>query len=131
MRPAPSRSILRTLTTLLSIQVAAFLLFHLNFALIFDIRFIRIMQIHDWLGVAHSILLFATLYVPVAAMVWMIFRGGHARGLVLAMAGVTLWSAASLYYPLLTGVLHLIGQFDRAAVFAFESMPPLSDYPLP
>lgn len=131
MRPTSSRPVLRTLTTLLSIQVAAFLLYHLNFALIFDIRFVRLMRVHDWLGVAHTILLFAALYVPVAAMVWMVFRGGHARGLALAMAGVTLWSAASLYYPLLTGVLHLIGQFDSAAMFAFENMPPLSEYPLP
>lgn len=114
------------LTTMISIQVAAFIVFHLSMALVFENNWVKLTFDYRWLGTANWLLKDATLYAPVVVFVWLIFKSRYSKLLLACMAAVTLYSAYYFSYPVLTGFLYALDQIDRWPAFLFDHMP---DYP--
>jgi len=129
MQSAPKTHLFSGLTTIISIQVAAFFVFHLSMALVFEIEWVKLTLDHRWLGTTNWLLKDATLYVPVALFVWLIFKSRYSKPLVALMAAVTLYSAYYFSYPVLTGFLYSLGQIDRWPTFLFDHMPGIDQYP--
>lgn len=129
MQIAPKVHLFSGLTTMLSIQVAAFVVFHLSMALVFEIEWVKLTLDHRWLGTVNWLLKDATLYVPVALFIWLIFKSRYSKPLLALMVAVTLYSAYYFSYPVLTGFLYALGQIDRWPTFLFDHMPGIDQYP--
>lgn len=114
---------------LLITQVGAFVLFHLSMALVFEIEWVTLTLKFDLLGTLNWLVRMAALYVPIVVLVWGAFRLRHQTVLLLVMAIGTAYSAYSWHYPMLTGFLYLLGQFDRFPEFLFGNMPGIELYP--
>lgn len=126
MQIVPKAHLFSGLTTMLSIQVAAFVVFHLCLALVFEIEWVKLTLDHDWLRTVNWVLKDMALYAPVALFIWLGFKSRYCKPLLAVMAAVTFYSAYYFSYPVLTGFLHGLGQFDRWPTFLFANMP---DYP--
>ena len=118
-----------SLIAALTIQVAAFVVFHLSMALVFEIEWVKLTLDHRWLGTVNWLLKDATLYVPVALFIWLIFKPRYSKPLLALMAAVTLYCAYYFSYPVLTGFLYALGQIDRWPTFLFDHMPGIDQYP--
>ena len=129
MKAAAHKHFLLTLTLVLSTHVAAFVVFHLNVGLIFDMRFVRLVLAHDWPMLVHNIIDILALYLPAVFFVWMLFTKRYNAPLLLIMAGGTLYYAYKWHYPILTAFLFTIGQFETHGAFVIGNMPGLDQYP--
>lgn len=126
---AARHSSLQTLAVILSVHVAAFVIFHLCHALVFDIRFVRLQLEHRWIGDIIVTTSQTIRYLPSLLFLWMIFKTPHHRGLLALMALVALYSGHYYSYPLLTGFLYSIDQIDWYPTFLFDRMPGIAEYP--
>ncbi|MCT4555241.1 MAG: hypothetical protein N4A53_11170 [Pelagimonas sp.] len=129
MKAATDTYFLRTLAIVLSTHVAAFVVFHLNIGLIFDMRFVRLIRAYDWPRDIYTIIHFLALYTPVAIFLRMVFSKRYNVPLLLVMAGGTLYYAYKWHYPILTAFLFTIGQFEMHGEFVIRNMPGLDQYP--
>lgn len=129
MQTAPKTHLLSGLTTMISIQVAAFVVFHLSMALVFEIEWVKLVLLYDWLGLLNWLVKLAALYVPVAVFIWMMFYPRYSKLFFALMAVGTLYSAYYLQYPALTGFLFFLEQFARYPDFLFGNMPGIDQYP--
>lgn len=117
-----------TLSWALSVQVWAFVLFHLTVALFSHVGFARVVAEHGWVGdAAYVIGRLGALYGPVLLYGWACFNPAANKAMMLGFAIVTLASAYVLIYPVLTGLLQLLGQFDVFGEFWFEHLAKPSD----
>lgn len=123
------RKTVASLQVALSIQVAAFVVFHLSMALVFEIEWVKLVLLHDWLGLLNWFVKLAALYVPVAVFIWMMFRPQYSKLFFALMAAGTLYSAYYWQYPVLTGFLFSLEQFERYPDFLFGNMPGIDQYP--
>jgi hypothetical protein len=129
MKAATDTYFLRTLAIVLSTHVAAFVVFHLNIGLIFDMRFVRLILAYNWPMAIHTAIDFSTLYLPVAVFLRMAFSKRYNVPLLLVMAGGTLYYASKWHYPILTAFLFTIGQFEMHGEFVIRNIPGLDQYP--
>ena len=81
----------------LAVTVAAFLIFHLNEALIFDITFVSWMVSHEWLWIASWVVQYTALYAPAVILVYVAFQ--HAGAVWFAQ-----WPHAGRAIHLVSGV---------------------------
>lgn len=91
MQSAPKTPLFSGLTAMISIQVAAFVVFHLSMALVFEIEWVKLTLDHDWLRTVNWLLRDMTLYAPVAMFVWLGFKSRYSKPLVALMAAGTLY----------------------------------------
>lgn len=130
MKPCPDNKRISDLPVLLSVQLAAFTLFHLSQGLFFQIEFVRIVLVHEWVGKALILLgRVVFLYGPVIFFAWLIIWPGRNKVLLLGFIAITFYSAYFLHYPVVTGFLYLLGQFDSFPEFWFNNIPSISEYP--
>lgn len=118
-----------SISLLLFVQVGAFVVFHLSMALVFEIEWVKLTLKFDLLATLNWLLKMASLYVPIFILAWGAFRVRKHRTLFLAAAIGTTYSAYYWQYPMMTGFLYLLGQFDRFPEFLFENMPGIDQYP--
>ncbi len=124
-----ARKFWNDLSVLLAIQVGAFLVFHLNLALLFDVDFNNLMRAHEWPRTISISVHLAAQYAPIAIFLGLVFRGEINRVLSLAMAVSTFYYAYFWAYPLLTAFLFEIGQMEKFGEFFFDRLPLPSEYP--
>lgn len=123
------KTLLPTLKIVLSVHVFAFIVFHLNVGLIFDMRFVRLMLAYEWPTVTYRIMHFSALYLPAATFIWMIFTKRYSLLLLLVMTAVTVYYASKWHYPILTSFLFTIDQFETHGDFVIGRIPGLEQYP--
>jgi len=129
MDSAVRNSFFQTLTVILAVHVAAFVIFHLCLAFFFDIRFVRIGLEHPWVGDIVVTTGQAVRHMPSVLFAWMIFKTQHHTGLLAIVALAAPYSGHYCSYPLLTGFLYIIDHIDRFPTFLFGRMPSISEYP--
>jgi len=119
------RSITRIdIPRLITVQVAGFVLFHLNQEILFTASFQRAIYEHEWIG--SCIATFGSwtwLFGPGVAVLWWVSKNECNRPIGLGFAGVTFYCAYSLQYPILTSILYLLGQIDPFPFWMFDNMP--------
>lgn len=118
-----------SISLLLFVQVGAFVVFHLSMALVFEIEWVKLTLKYDLLATLNWLVEMAALYVPIFVLVWGAFRIQKHIALLLVAAIGTAYSAYYWQYPMMTGFLYLLGQFDRFPEFLFGNMPGIDQYP--
>lgn len=118
-----------SISLLLIAQVGAFVVFHLSMALVFEIEWVKLTLKFDLLATLNWLIKVATLYVPIAVLVWGAIRVRQHKALLLVTAIGTAYSVYYWQYPFLTGLLYFLGQFDRFPEFLFGNMPGIDQYP--
>lgn len=113
----------------LTIQVIVFVVYHLSMALVFEIEWVKLTLVYDWLRVLNWFVRYTILYVQVAVFIWMMFQPRYSKSLFALIAVGTLYSTYYWQYPALTGFLNWLGQFDRYPDFLFGHMPGIDQYP--
>lgn len=113
----------------LTIQVIVFVVYHLSMALVFEIEWVKLTLVYDWLRVLNWFVRYTILYVQVAVFIWMMFQPRYSKSLFALIAVGTLYSTYYWQYPALTGFLYWLGQFDRYPDFLFGHMPGIDQYP--
>lgn len=121
--------LLHGLTLAIAIQAFAFIVFHLNRAQLFDIRFVRAALERDWMFELNWWVYLGILYLPAIALIWLAVRKHISVPLALLLVMFTVFSAWYWQYPLLTGILFSLEQFGSYPDFLFENMPGIDQYP--
>lgn len=129
MQTAPKTHLLSGLTTMLSVQVAAFVVFHLSAGLIFQVEFVRLILAYEWPRYIYTGSHLLALYIPTLIFLRMLAQSRFSKPLLLLMIVGTSYYAYRWHYPILTAFLFEIGQFDRHGIFVFENMPDMPEYP--
>ena len=129
METTARNTFLQTLLIVLAVHVTAFVIFHLNVGLIFDMWFVRLILAYEWPRSVYAVTHFLALYLPVAVFVWMAFSKRHNIPLLLTMIVITGYYAYRWHYPILTSFLFEIGQFETHGEFVMGNMPGLDQYP--
>lgn len=123
------RSILRIdLPRLITVQVAGFVLYHLNQEIIFNAAFQRATLGEVWIG--NAVATFGSwtwLFGPGIIILWWTYKGACNRPLALGLAGLTFYCAYYLQYPVLTSLLYQLGQIERFPLWMMDNAPQLSD----
>ena len=118
------RSIFRIdLPRLITVQVAGFVLYHLNQEILFNAAFQRLTLENQWIG--SCIATFGSwtwLFGPGIIILWWAYKGACSRPMALGFAGVTFYCAYSLQYPVLTSFLYQLGQIDRFSLWMIENV---------
>jgi hypothetical protein len=118
-----------SISLLLIVQVGAFVVFHFSMALVFELEWVKLTLKFDLLATLNWLVRMASLYVPIFVLAWGAFHIQGHRALLLATAIGTIFSAYYWQYPMMTGFLYLLGQFDRFPEFLFGNMPGIDQYP--
>lgn len=67
----------------LTIQVLVFVVYHLSMALVFEIEWVKLTLVYDWLRVLNWFVRYTILYVQVAVFFWMMFQPRYSKSLLL------------------------------------------------
>lgn len=125
---AQERSILRIdLPRLITVQVAGFVLYHLNQETLFSVAFERAILEHQWVG--NAIATFGSwiwLFGPGVIILWWAYKDVCSRPLAIGFAGLTFYCAYYLQYPVLTSFLCQLGQTERFPIWMMENTPSLA-----
>lgn len=115
------------LPRLLTVQVAGFVLYHLNQGILFSVTFERAILEHQWIGSYVATFGSGTwLFGPCAVFLWWAYRADRNRPLALGFAGITFYCAYYLQYPVLTSFLYQLGQMKRFSLWMMDNMPSLA-----
>lgn len=109
---------------LLTVQVAGFVLYHLNQEIIFNAAFQRAILGKVWIG--NAVATFGSwtwLFGPGLIFLWWAYRADKNRPLALGFAGVTFYCAYYLQYPVLTSFLYELGQIKRFPLWMMDNLP--------
>lgn len=117
------------LSQILILQIGAFMVYHLSLALVFDIRWVTLGLEHRFLVAINWCVEVTALHGPALVLVWIALRNLKYVVPILAVAGATAYSAYYWSYPVLTGFLYGLGQFDRFPEFLFSHVPGIDQYP--
>jgi len=116
------------LPRLITVQVAGFVLYHLNQEIIFNATFQRAILGKVWIGNAvASFGSWTWLYGPGVVVLWWAYKGACHRLLAFGFAGVTFYCAYYLQYPVLTSFLYELGQIKRFSLWMMDNAAPLSE----
>lgn len=129
MQIVPKAHLFSGLTTMLSIQMVAFVVFHLSAGLIFEIEFVTLILAYEWPRYIYTGTHLFALYLPILIFLCMLFRSSFSKPMLLVMIMGTFYYAYRWHYPILTAFLFEIGQFDMHGIFVMENMPSISEYP--
>jgi len=129
MEQAAPKRLLSTLMLIAAIQLIAFAVFHISIGLIFSTTWVSLAQSYDWLRIANHFIYQGALYLPMLIFALMMLRPGHARNLLAVTALGTLYSAYVWQYPMITGFLYSLGQFDSFPSYMLANMPGIDQYP--
>lgn len=115
------------LPRLLTVQVAGFVLYHLNQEILFSVTFERAILEHQWIG--NAVATFGSwtwLFGPGVIILWWAYRADRNRLLALGFSGVTFYCAYYLQYPVLTSFLYQLGQIERFPLWMMDNVPSLA-----
>ncbi len=112
------------LTWVMAVLVLSFVGFHLHQALIYSVFFQRAVFDAGWvpaiLGTAGQ---WFWTYGAGVVLAWTAWRRGAFNPGIAVVTLLCLGMAHELHYPVLTGFLQLLGQFDPYPVYHFNHLP--------